>query len=200
MELEEMKTLWQEMSVKVEKQQIITDQLIMEMTQQKYRNKFSKLMMYEVSGAVICYIMAVFMLLNIQKLDTWYLLICGIFSVTFLAILPFFSLRSLNKIKRLEIANYSYKEALVRFAKSKKRVLLLQRMGLYLSPLFFLVVLPVMHKMFNGKDMFQSDVSAFPWVFVGIFFVFIILFSRWGYGCYKSMTNSAENVLKELDE
>ena len=200
MELEEMKTLWEEMSLKVEKQQIVTDQLIMEMTQQKYKNKFSKLFMYEASGAVICYIMALFMILNMNKLDTWYLLICGIFSVGFLAILPFFSLRSLNRIKHLGISDYSYKETLVRFAKSKKRVLLLQRLGLYLSPLFFLVVLPVMNKIFNNKDMFQSDVSAFPWVFVGIFFVFITLFSRWGYGCYKSMTNSAENVLKELDK
>ncbi len=41
MELEEMKTLWEEMSLKVEKQQIVTDQLIMEMTQQKYKNKFN---------------------------------------------------------------------------------------------------------------------------------------------------------------
>ena len=200
MELEEMKTLWEEMSLKVEKQQLVTDQLIMEMTQQKYRNKFSKLFMYEASGAVVCYIMAIFMLFNMDKLDTWYLLACGILCVGFLAILPFFSLRSLNRIKRLEISNYSYKETLVRFAKSKKKMLLLQRLGLYISPLFFLMVLPVTNKMFNGKDMFQSDISAFPWVFVGIFFVFIILFSRWGYSCYKSMTNSAENVLKELDD
>jgi len=156
--------------------------------------------MYEASGAVICYLMVIFMLLNFGKLDTWYLLTCGIFCVGFLAILPFFSLRSLNRIKKLKIANYNYKETLVRFAKSKKNVLLLQRLGLYISPLFFLIVIPVMNKIFNNKDMFQSDVSAFPWVFVGIFFVFITLFSRWGYGCYKSMTNSAENVLKELDK
>ena len=200
MELEEMKTLWQEMSVKVEKQQIVTDQLIMQMTQQKYSNKFSKLFIYEASGAVVCYIMVIFMLINIGKLDTWYLLSCGILCVAFLAILPFFTIRSLNRIKRLEIANYNYRETLIRFAKSKKNVLLLQRLGLYISPLFFLIVIPVMGKMFNNKDMFLSDASAFPWVFVGVFFVFIILFSRWGYGCYKSMTNSAENVLKELDE
>ena len=35
MELEEMKTLWEEMSQKVEKQQLVTDQIIMDMTQQK---------------------------------------------------------------------------------------------------------------------------------------------------------------------
>ena len=40
MELEEMKVLWQEMSQQVEKQKSLTDKLIIEMTQQKYAQKF----------------------------------------------------------------------------------------------------------------------------------------------------------------
>jgi len=200
MELEEMKILWEQMSVKVAKQQQLTDQLIMEMTTQKYRNKFGKLLMYEMMGAIICYLMALFVIIRIKELDTWYLMACGIFTIAFLAILPFFTLQSLRRIKELQLADTSYKDALVRFAKSKKRLLFLQRFGLYLSPLLFLVILPVMNKIMNNKDMFTADSNAFPWVFIGIVLVGVVLFSRWGYGWYKRITNSAEQLLRELDE
>jgi len=200
MELEEMKTLWEEMSQKVEKQQLVTDQLIMDMTQQKYSNKFSKILLYESFGTVICFVMAIYILFNIEKLDTWYLMTCGIFTITFLFLLPLFTLRSLSRIKRLDVAAYSYKETLVRFERSKKSVLLLQRSGVYLSLIMFLAVLPVFNKIFNNKDMFTMDMDAFPRIFTGVVFVLIIFFARWGYGCYKSITASAEKVLQELED
>ena len=195
-----MKTLWEEMSRRVEKLEIVNEQNIMEMTQQKYTNKFSKIMFYESLGSVICYVSGIYLLINIAKLDTWYLMLCGIFTIVFLLLLPVFSLRSLSKLKRLDLTNYSYTETVVRFAKSKRRVLLLQRAGVYLSLLLFLTILPVTNKIFNNKDMFIMEMEAFPWIFVGIVFVVLIFFVRWGYGCYKSITESAENVLKELED
>jgi hypothetical protein len=61
-------------------------------------------------------------------------------------------------------------------------------------------VLPVTNKIFNNKDMFTMDMAAFSWIFTGVVFVLVIFFVRWGYGCYKSITASAENVLKELED
>jgi len=200
MELEEMKTLWEEMSQKVEKQKLVTDQIIMDMTQQKYTSKFSKIFLYESLGSVICFGMAIYLLFNIEKLDTWYLMACGIFTLAFLFLLPLFTLWSLTRLKRLDVTAYSYKETLVRFERSKKWVLLLQRTGIYLSFILFLAVLPVMSKIFNNKDMFKMDMDALPWIFTGVVFVLLIFFVRWGYGCYKSITASAENVLKELED
>ena len=200
MELEEMKTLWEEMSQKVEKQQLVTDQIIMDMTQQKYTSKFSKIFLYESLGTVICFAMAVYILFNIEKLDTWYLMACGIFTLAFLFLLPLFTLWSLTRIKSLDVAVFSYKETLVRFERSKKWVLLSQRTSIYLSFILFLAVLPVLSKIFNNKDMFTMDMDALPWIFTGAVFVLLILFLRWGYGCYKSITASAEMVLKELED
>ncbi len=39
MELEEMKLLWADVSIKLEKQKILTDSLIIQMTEVKYRNQ-----------------------------------------------------------------------------------------------------------------------------------------------------------------
>lgn len=200
MELEEMKTLWEEMSQKVEKQQLVTDQIIMDMTQQKYTSKFSKIFLYESLGTVICFAMAIYILFNIEKLDTWYLMACGIFTLAFLFLLPLFTLWSLTRIKSLDVAAFSYKETLVRFERSKKWVLLSQRTSIYLSFILFLAVLPVLSKIFNNKDMFTMDMDALPWIFTGAVFVLLIFFLRWGYGCYKSITASAEMVLKELED
>ena len=200
MELEEMKTLWEEMSERVEKLELVNEQNIMEMTQEKYTKKFNKLLAYERSGAVICIGMGIVLLLNIWKLDTWYLMTCGIFSVLTLFILPFMSLGLLNRITNLNLSRYSYKETLIRFKKSRDRVLLLQRGGVILSIVFALVVIPVMDKIFNGNDFFTKEISTGYWVFVTVAMVALFFFARWGYGCYKSITSSAENVLKELED
>ncbi len=200
MELEEMKTLWEKMSERVEKLELVNEQHIMEMTQQKYTKKFSKLFIYESMGSVICFAMAIFLLVNIEKLDTWYLLACGIFTIGILLVLPYFTLQSLSKIKRLNVSKYSYKETLVRFEKSKNRILLLQRGGIVLSFGLALLILPVLQKILNNKDFFANDMSGFPWISVSVMLVFLFFFARWGYGCYKSITNSAENVLKELED
>jgi magnesium-transporting ATPase (P-type) len=200
MELEEMKTLWEEMSERVEKLELVNEQNIMEMTQEKYTKKFNKLLFYERSGAAICIIMGIVLLLNIEKLDTWYLMTCGIFSVVTLLILPVISLSSLKRMTSLNLSQNSYRETLIRFKKSRDRVLLLQRGGVILSVLFALVVIPVMDKIFNDNDFFTKEISTGYWIFLAVSMVALFFFARWGYGCYKSIAKSAENVLKELED
>ena len=200
MELEEMKGLWEEMSRKVEKQQLVTDQLIMEMTQQKYTNKFSKLMAYEMTGAVICFIMGVFILFNIEKMDTWYLMLCGGLTVAFLLIVPVIVLRLLGQMKRLKLSKNNFKETLLKFEKAKKQTLLIQKGATAFSIMFMLLVIPVFQKIFNNKDFFQTEQPVGYWIFLVVMAIGVGLFARWGYSCYKSVTNSAENILKELDE
>jgi hypothetical protein len=199
MELEEMKTLWSEMSEEVEKQKCLTDKLIIDMTQERYKNRFDKILLFESIGTVVCFIIAVFLVANLGKLDNWYLLTFGIFTIFFLILLPILTLRSIYRIKGLNIAKNSYKETIVGFAKAKKELLFTQRLGIYLSFVLSIVIMPVASKILNGIDFFTIEHSAWFWLFLPILFIFLFFFSRWGYRCYKSITNSAENVLKELE-
>jgi hypothetical protein len=199
MELEEMKTLWQEMSQQVAQQKQLTDTLIMEMTQQKYSQKFSKIAIYESIGAIICFIAAIYMIFNFNKLDTWYLMACGIFMISYLLTLPIFVLRSLKTIKSLNITNKSYKQTIVGFAKAKKQLLLVQKLGIYVNFILFLTSIPLAAKLFNNKDIFLVGGSIWQGVFIVVVAVLMIFVSRWGYGCYKNVTNSAENILKDLE-
>ena len=200
MELEEMKTLWQEMSQQVEQQKKLTDTLIMDMTQQKYTQKFSKITTYESIGAAICFIMAILILVNFNKLNTWYLAACGIFTLSYLLTLPILVLRSLKTIRSINISSASYKESIVGFAKAKKQLLLIQKLGMYVNFILFLAIIPVSSKLLGDKDIFITGGSLWKYGFIVIVAIAMIFVSRWGYGCYKNITNSAENILKEIED
>ena len=199
MQLEEMKNLWDEMSLKIDSQQQLTNKLIMEMTQQKFRNRFSTLSLYETSGAVICFIAATFILLNLDKMDTWYLMLCGIFSLIILLILPVLSLRAINGLKKLNLSKNSYKETLIEFSKRKKNMMLIQQFSVGISIILMWMVAPVFSKIVNGKDFFMQEHSTGLLLFYAATTIGVIFFARWGYGCYKRITASAEKDLKELE-
>lgn len=197
MELQEMQALWSEMSKELEQQKKLTNELIMKMTQQKYTGKFQKISMYETIGAGICFAAALYLIANFGKLEVWYLQLCGAFSILFLLLLPVLTLRSLNRIKQINVAERSFKETIVHFAKAKRQLLLLQRVGIYLSFLLMFTMLPVASKIGGGKDLFQE--TQIWYVYLPIMAIFLFFFARWGYGCYKNITNSAENVLGEME-
>ncbi|WP_297795940.1 hypothetical protein [uncultured Eudoraea sp.] len=197
MDLEEIQKVWSDMTDQLEKQKKLNNELIMKMTQHRFKSKFDKIKLYETIGAVICFIMAIFILFNLNKLDTWYLLACGLFTVAFLLVLPVITLGLLGKIQRMNIVNNSYKDAIVKYTKAKNQLLLMQRVGIYLSFVLMFTSLPVFSKIMKNKDLF---INSQIWLaYIPVMIIFLVLFTRWGYKCYKNITNSAENILKELE-
>jgi hypothetical protein len=197
MELQELQTLWSQVSEQLEDQKKLTNDIIMKMTQERYANKFSKISVYETFGAIICFMAALYVLFNFGKLEIWYLQLCGLFTFLFLIILPVLTLKSLRNIKQINVAESSFKDTIVLFQKAKNKLLLLQRVGIYLSFLLMLIILPVASKLLKNKDLFLETGVWF--IYLPIMGIFLFFFSRWGYGCYKSITNSAENILNELE-
>ncbi|MGB5646492.1 hypothetical protein [Muriicola sp.] len=197
MELKELEILWSEMSQELNTQKKLTNELIMTMTQEKYSNKFQKISTYETIGGIICILAGIFILAKFSMLDTWYLQLCGLFTVIFLFLLPVLTLNSLRRIQKINVADMNLKETLVSFSKAKNQLLFLQRLGIYLSFILMFTILPVASKIMKGKDLFL-DINVF-YIYLPIMAIFLFFFARWGYSCYKSITNSAENILKELE-
>lgn len=199
MEFKEMQLLWNEMSQKIDQQKILTDKLIVDITKERYTNRFNKILMYEITGALICLSSALFLILNFEKLDTWYLLTCGIVTLGLILLLPILVLQSIHKIKHLNIAKDNYKQTLIGFYKSKKQLLFSQRLGIALSFVLAVVILPVTSKILKNKDLFAEEHHVKLLISTAVLIIFIFFFSRWGYKGYKSVAKSAENILKELD-
>lgn len=200
MEIEEMKTLWSEMSDQLEQQKKLTNEIIMNMTQERYTNKFRTISTYETFGALLCLIVFLFILLNLKKLDTWYLMTCGIITLAFISVLPVLTLMLLGKIKNFNIIDKSYKEALIGFQRAKKNLLTLQQFAIYASFIIIFTSSAVFAKIFGNKDFFMIDRGIKEYLVFGFTIAFVFFFSRWGLRAYKKITKSAENVLNEAED
>jgi len=197
MELEEMQTAWSELSRQLENQKRLTHKIIMEMTQQKYSDKFRKFMRYEGLGAVICYAYALYILFNFGKLDTWYFEILGIAAMLFLLGLPIWILTAVKRIQTINILEGNYKETLLRYARARKQLLFAQRAAIYLCFVFIFISIPLSGKLLKNKDYFMNGLG---WLwFIPVLGAFVFFFTRWSYRHYLDATNRAEDLIRELE-
>jgi len=197
MELEEMRTQWQEMSEEIKKQKLLTDKLIIAMTQNKFNNRLKSISIPETIGTFVCFGIALYILINYSKLDAWYLQLSGIFSTLFYIVLPILSLKTIYGMKRINISKENYKQSLERFAKNKMQFIKVQKWSYYLSFVLVIVCLPVASKLINGTDIFLES-AVWLW-YLPFGFVFLYFFSKWVFKKYKGASNSAEELLKELE-
>ena len=168
------------------------------MTRRKYKDKLRGISLPESIGTIICFAMALFALVNFYKLDTWYLALCGIICISFCIILPFLSMRSIGRMKKINISENSYKDSLKQYAREKDNFIKVQKAGYYLGFVFSLAVLPVAGKLMRDKDLLL-DSKLWIW-YIPIALIFQFLFSKWVWKHYTSVTKSARNLLEELRE
>jgi hypothetical protein len=196
MEMEEMETLWKEMSNEIRKQKILTDSIIIKMTETNYKSKFNRILVPEFIGAFFCLAGIIFILTNFQKLDSWYLQVCGIVSVFILFLLPVLTIKVIRNIRSLNISDNNYKQLLLEYSRGKLQFVLIQKLSLYLGAVLMLTILPVMGKLISGTDFFKST-GLWYWYAIG--FPFFYYFARWVFKSYNKTASDAENILKELE-
>ncbi len=201
MELEEMQAVWSELSDQLETQKKLTNKMIIMMTKEKYRSKINKIAIPEILGTVICYGTIVLILANFSRLDNWYNMLSGLISMVILLILPVLSLRSIHRMKRIDIAKNSYQQTLLSYTKAKKRFQTVAKWGYYLSFVLMFAILPVSAKVLNNKDLIADSKSVWPFVVaIPLAIAFVIFFAKWVMRSYNSNINAAENLIKEISE
>jgi len=196
MELEEMKTLWAEMTTAVKKQKKLTDSIIIKMARTNYTNKLNKIKVPETISTFVAFAAALLIIINFQKLNTWYLAVSGAAAALILLVLPILSLQSIKKMQSVNIAGSNYKQALEKYAKGKLQFVSVQKSSFYLGAVLMLVVLPVEMKLIDGRDIFKGSALWFSYV---IGYPFYYLFFKWVFRKYTGIINDAENILKELE-
>ncbi|WP_282050885.1 hypothetical protein [Maribacter aquivivus] len=199
MELEELQSAWTQMSDELNHQKKLTNQIILDMTKQKYQHKFSTITKYETLGAVVCFAVAFFVLLNFGKLDTWYLQICGLLTLSFLIVLPAMVLTTLKRIKNIDILNGSYKENLKFYLKTKNRLLRLQQIGIAVGFIGLLFIVPVTSKIISNKNVFLTSLKTEQYVVFTVTIIVMVFFCRLAYKGYLKVTQSAQELIQELE-
>jgi hypothetical protein len=196
MELDELQTLWNELSSDMKNQKKLTDKMILHMIQVNYRRKIKKIWVPEILGALVCFAAALFILINVQRLDSSWLFGSGIISAFILFLLPVLSLSSVQRLQSVNISRISYKESLEQFTGRKKEFVFIQKLGYLLAALLLVPILPVMVKLFSGKNPFTGSGL---WIWYPFGFIFFYFCSKHVYRIYTKSAREAEVFLKELE-
>lgn len=198
MELEEMKSLWEDMSKKVDQQRVLTDQLIMEMTKERYENRMRSISVPETISAFICFTAVIYLISNFNLLDEWYLQLSGVLTIVACLLLPILSLKSIKRMKAINVSKSTYKESLVNYAKEKTKFMRLQKTSFYTSFIVLILAVISFGKIMKGIDVFTMT-EKLNWLIpsgIGVLYIF----SQWVLKKYKKATDSANDILKEIGE
>jgi hypothetical protein len=196
MELEDMKATWEELSNRVEKQEILTNQMIEKMTQQKINSNLNKIGYSEYAGTLVCYLGAAYLSVNFTKIEEPIMQLFGAVSIALLLLLPIISLQSVRAIKRVNIASKTYVETIRTFALQKIKFQKLQKLNVSLGLLLMLITVPVLSAI-QGKDL--SQISNFWTVIFPFFVLFFLAFAYWVLRYYNKALKEAERMLAEIN-
>lgn len=196
MELDEIKNQWEQLSAEIKKQKILTDKIIIEMTQERFNNQVRKIWIPEFIGTIVCVAIALVIVFNFGKLNTWYLMVSGTFSVIYLLVLPLAVLQSLTNMRKINLRTTNLKDTVLAYAKAKKQFWRIQKTGFYANFIFIVAILLVFGKLLGNKDV-MLDSHIF--YYLPIMAIFLIVFSKWGFKQYKKATNNAEKLLEEFE-
>lgn len=196
MELEEMKNLWEGMSKKVEKQELLTKNLLEKVTEQKYHSKLNKIRYSEMIGTIICYLGAVYLIMNFVKIDPLAEKIFAIIAIGLLLTLPVISLRSLNRMQNLPISSKTYLDALNDFGKRKMRFQKFQKLNVSLGLFLLIVAIPVLSAI-KGIDL--SETEHFWTLTFPISIIAFLGFAFWVFRSYKKSLEATEKLLSDIN-
>ena len=197
MEFQEMQSLWKNMNQKVDQQKILTDKLIIDMTQERYANKLRSISIPESISTLICLAVIIYLISNFGLLDVWYLQLSGAITIISCLILPILSLKSIKKMKTINISKNTYRESLTKHAKEKIKFMLIQKISFYVSFLVLILSVIVFGKIMKDIDVFTMT-EKLNWLVpsgIGVLYIF----TKWVLKKYKKATTSANNILKELE-
>jgi hypothetical protein len=200
MELEEMKNIWDDMSQKIDKQKILTNKSIVNITKKRYVNKIRRISIHEITYAFISIIFSAFVLINFKKLDTWYLSISGIFVVLFLIITSILSIKRIRTLRYLDITGNTFKQSLLKYAKGKQRFINFIKVSSYLTIPFIVAFILITEKIFNNNNLILENDFGVYWYVLPLGIIIQILFAKWILMKYTKAINEAENILKELEQ
>lgn len=197
MELDEMKSLWQNLSVKVEKQEKIQKHILMEMTKKNYQNRLNSIYLPEIVGSVICFGYAGYFLFQIEKLELPINQVLAIFNTAVMIILPIISLWTLARLNALNIMEESPLLLVEKFKKQKTFFWKFQQFNLILSGLFAVSILPPLAELLGKKDLVMEP---FFWlIYVPIGLILIYIFGKMTIRKYNRSLKEAQQLIEGIE-
>lgn len=200
MDLAEIQNIWSEMSVELDKQKKLTNEIILKMTQQEYKARMNKIKIPEILGGIVCLGAALLILFHFSELDTWPLRVCGVISLLVIIILPIFSIKAIKQMDSVDLTNKNYKQTLLSFAKGKRQFFKVQKLSLYLGFVLLLTTSVVFSKLMGGDDILTMDKVGKMLRVLPFGILFFVLFTRWVVKSNKKKMNNISQLLENIEQ
>jgi len=197
MELEEMKNTWEQLSKRVEKQELLNRQVIDKMTKDQYQSNLKKIALPEFVGTIVCYMGAAYLAVNIPKLDETLMQFFGAIAIILLLILPIISLQSIRAMRKVNPSLHTYLEAIQLFGKQKIKFQKLQKLNVSLGMFLMVIGIPVLLAI-QGKSM--NPTPLFWMLFFPIGVGAFLGFAYWVLKYYNKTLKATEIMLAENKE
>lgn len=196
MELDEMKTLWEDLSEKVENQEKIKKEELMKMTKKNYQNRLNSIYLPEILGSVICFGYAGYFIFQIGTLELPINKILAIFNTALMIILPTISLWTLARLNSLKITDESPSLLVEKFKKEKIFFWKFQQFNLMLSGLFVVSILPPLAELLGKKDLILEPIFWMAYVPLGLLSVYV--FGRITIKKYYKSLQEAQQLIEGI--
>ncbi|MEP0713972.1 hypothetical protein [Algoriphagus sp.] len=196
MELDEMKSLWADLSVQVEKQDKIQKEILLQITKQKFRNKLDGIRIPEIIGSLVCIGYAMYLLSHFSELELWYNQIFALISVLIMIVLPVSSLTAIRHMRRLRLDLHPPKVLLQKFTDSKIRFLKSQHYAIIFGAILMFTMLPPYAEL-TGSDSVSDPLFWIIFIPTGPVLMYVL--SRWVLKKYKKVIASSEKMLQEME-
>ncbi|WP_420386345.1 hypothetical protein [Roseivirga sp.] len=197
MEFEQLRSTWKDINQKSNNSSEIDGKLIFQIIKTKQRNQINSAFTYEFCGSLVLITGAILTILNIKYFDTMGLQISAAVSITIMVFQPIYTLSTMVKLRNLKMDEYSVTETIIEYSKRSNKFLFAQRLGIGLSFILMLSIIPVTLKLASGKNLFEGRNNQVLW-FIPIALIGLIITSKWVFNHYKAITTETKNDLKEL--
>ncbi|MFN3997618.1 hypothetical protein [Algoriphagus sp.] len=196
MELEEMKSIWEDLSGKVENQEKIKKEELMKMTKKNYQNRLFSIYFPEILGSVICFGYAGYFIFQIGKLELPINQVLAVFNTVMMITLPTISLWTLARLNSLKITDESPSLLVEKFKKEKAFFWKFQQFNLMLSGLFVVSILPPLAELLGKKDLILEPIFWMVYVPLGLLSVYI--FGRITIRKYYKSLQEAQHLIEGI--
>lgn len=162
MELEQMKAIWSDMSTRLDRQQKVTDHLILKMAHEKSSSRLSRIIAAESVGIVFTGVLLILLISRFDQLDNWLTTTGGIVTALIFLISILMGGRIIQQARKINLATHTYQQNLANFTSLKKTLGFYKRLNIIINILMPFFLLPVVFKLFLGKDLLQ-DFASYGW-------------------------------------
>ncbi|TXE13314.1 hypothetical protein [Algoriphagus aquimarinus] len=197
MELDEMKSLWADLSLQVEKQDKIQKELLMEITKQKFRSSLNSVRIPEILGSIVCAGYAMYFLSRFSDFEIWYNQVFALVNIFIMIALPVASLTAIKGMRSVRIDLEAPAVILEKFNKSKIRFWKVQRYGMILGAVLLFTLIPPLTELNGSIEKIQNPTFWMIYIPSGLLFIFLL--TRFVYKKYKGTIEASEKMLRQID-